>query len=403
EVLVVLGAGAMEQGDVAEAESLYHRGLEVCREIGYRHGEGVNLVDLGNVLYVQGRVGQALRRYEEATDVFEASRHRRGRATVLANAASVRHTVVGDDERAGREAREALSYFKDIGDPTRVAQCLDTLAGIEKRSGRMEEARRHLVASIGELDTAEHRWFEAQHWRSLALLEVEVGDTDDALESLDRADLICSEAGLTNLAVELASIRGVVLLARGDVDTALDTAARAVEGLRPGVERPYLVHFRHHQALHALGRGDEAREALEAAHFRLHAALAGLTEEERDQALALPEHRAIEAAWTGLQPRRILVWLPEASAPTGRPLRGEEWREVHWTVEDPADEEITDRGQRRRYRLLRLLEEAGAQRASPTVDHLADVLGVSSSTVRRDLAALRDEGRAVHTRGTRTA
>jgi DNA-binding SARP family transcriptional activator len=403
EVLVVLGAGAMEQGDTQAAETRYLRALEVCREIGYRHGEGVNLVNLGNLLYVQGLVGEALRRYDEAIEVFEATAHRRGRATVLANDASVRHTVLGDDDRAGREAQEALSYFEGIGDPARVAQCLDTLAGIERRRGQLAEARRHLVASLRKLAAADNRWFEAQHWRSLALLELEAGDPEGALQALDRADRLCHQAGLSDLAVELLSIRGAALLARGEAAAAVRATARATEGLRPGVERPHLVLFRHHLAARAAGREEEARDVLEAAHARLRSALAGLSEEERVMALEVPEHQAIEAAWEQLQPRRILARLPEADAPTGRPLREDEWREVRWTVEDPADERIGDRVERRRHRLLRLLEDARTQGGSPTIDHLAEALGVSSSTLRRDLAALREEGRPAPTRGTRSA
>jgi DNA-binding transcriptional ArsR family regulator len=50
-------------------------------------------------------------------------------------------------------------------------------------------------------------------------------------------------------------------------------------------------------------------------------------------------------------------------------------------------------------KLLRLLDEAGVEGASPTIEHLAMVLGVSPSTVGRDLKALRDEGHRVATRG----
>ena len=44
----------------------------------------------------------------------------------------------------------------------------------------------------------------------------------------------------------------------------------------------------------------------------------------------------------------------------------------------------------RRTRLARLLREAQAQGATPTVAQLAEVLGVSTRTIKRDLAALRD-------------
>ena len=103
-----------------------------------------------------------------------------------------------------------------------------------------------------------------------------------------------------------------------------------------------------------------------------------------------------------LKPGQIRVRLPAASAPTGRPLRDEEWMEVVCTVAALEDEAIVGKVARRRHRLLRLLREAGEQDAAPTVDDLAEALEVSRATIKRDLAGLRRAGHAVHTRGSRS-
>jgi len=70
---------------------------------------------------------------------------------------------------------------------------------------------------------------------------------------------------------------------------------------------------------------------------------------------------------------------------------------VTWTIDaGPADAALK-RSQGaialRHSRLVRIWSEAGQQGARPTVENLADALGVSPRTIKRDLAALREEGR----------
>jgi DNA-binding transcriptional ArsR family regulator len=101
------------------------------------------------------------------------------------------------------------------------------------------------------------------------------------------------------------------------------------------------------------------------------------------------------------QPHRISTRLPLASAPTGRPLATDEWVEVTWTLAAPEDDARPGKVARRQHRLLRLLSEASAQGAAPTVTDLAQALGVSRATIKRDLAALRRAGQAARTRGGR--
>ena len=103
----------------------------------------------------------------------------------------------------------------------------------------------------------------------------------------------------------------------------------------------------------------------------------------------------------GTEIRKIQVRLPISGAPTGRPLRDSEHAEVKWTVSAPGDAAILDKAEHRRHQVLRLLREATEQSAAPTVKHLADALGVSSRTIKRDLAALRAQGHDVRTRGSR--
>jgi hypothetical protein len=100
---------------------------------------------------------------------------------------------------------------------------------------------------------------------------------------------------------------------------------------------------------------------------------------------------------------QIRVILTEKDTPHGRPLRDTETTEVTWTV-DAGDEDLhvlEEHGSiaLRHVRILRLLDEALTQGAEATQEDLARVLHTSVSTIKRDFAALEDEGHYLPSRG----
>ncbi len=400
EVSGIEARALRQQGESMRAAVRYQEAIELCRRIGYRHGEGVNLVNLGNLHNLMGQVGEAIAAYDQAALVFAELGNTRGEAMVLANAASARHNLLGDDERAHADAVRARRRFADIGDPAGEAQCFEILAGIAARRGGTDEARLLLMDSLDSLAGSGDRFLEGQHLRSLATLLLESGESRAALETLDRADRLSKEAGLDHLAVELMSIRAAALSAEGRRAEAVAMARDAVHRLIPGVERPYLIHFRHAVAALAADEGVEAREATLEAARALEKALAGLSDEDRELAVRrVPEYRAIVEAAEALSPRRIQVRLPAVGAPTGRTLGDEDVLRVTWTIDHPDDDHAGSAIERRRHILLRLLTEAHLAGAVPSIEHLAEALGVSDSTVRRDLEALRKVGHEARTRG----
>ncbi len=404
EVVGIQARGLHQQGDRDLAITQYGRAIELCRRIGYRHGEGVNLVNLSNLHHLLGRVADALTGYDQAARIFAELGNLRGETMVLANAASARHNLLGADDWAEADAVKAMQHFADIGDRAREAQCLDIIAGVASRQGRHADARRLLEESLQGLAGTGNRSLEGQHLRSLALLHLKSGKHEEALDILDRADRVCVEAGLDDLAVELLSIRGTTCLATGVVMEAVAATRLAVERLTPGVERPYLVHHRHALAARAAGNHEEARQAASEAHRLLSATLEGLPVEENETAIErVPEHGEIVAAWNEISPQTIQVLLPSVGVPTGRRLRDDDLRSVTWTVDHPEDDRVASSIERRRGRLLRLMTEAQEVGAAPSVDHLAAALGVSGSTVRRDLSVLREAGHDIATRGQRAS
>jgi DNA-binding SARP family transcriptional activator/predicted ATPase/DNA-binding transcriptional ArsR family regulator len=403
EALGVTGVVAMEEGDTEAAETALRRSLERCRDIAYRHGEGVQLVNLANLCFAQGRVHDSLTCYDEALVVFSELGNRRGEAMVRANSAWVRHAVLGDDDTAERDARHALEYFRGVGDGRGQAHCLDVLGAAAARAGRTGEATTLLRRGLAALSDVPDAWLELHLQRSIAMVEIAAGAHAAALERLDEAIDTCTATGADEQRAGLVAARGLALLELGRDDDAYAATREAVDALATGAEYACAALWWHHRAAVAVDATDDAAITLERAHDELVRRIDGLDPITRRRAIDhVPEHAAIAAAFAVHHPTCQIVRLPRVGAPTGRQLRDDELVDVTWTVEAPDDTTVTDVGERRRRQILRLLDEATRQGAAPTVDDLAEAIGASRSTVRRDMATLRQHGVAARTRGHRT-
>lgn len=106
-----------------------------------------------------------------------------------------------------------------------------------------------------------------------------------------------------------------------------------------------------------------------------------------------------------LQPGQMRVLLVKRGTPSGRALREAEQVEVSWTIDaGEADREVERRLGRqelRKLRIRRLLDEALAQGGVATQEDLAVALQVTVRTIKRDCAALVEEGIYLPTRGKR--
>jgi tetratricopeptide (TPR) repeat protein len=373
-----LGVLHYDLDEYSLALECHQRALTIRREIGDRRHEAESLNALANVYNSLGQAALALEHYEQSLAIKRAIGDRRGEAIALYNMA-VYHRDLGDAGLARRCCEQSLAIAREIGSRRLVAYVLTYLGLISENLHTPEPAPQSDLAAAGE------------YYAQALTIREEIGQ---------RALANDSRAGLARVA-----------LAQGLVDEAVEhveellgwIAKHGVEGIGD-IQLVYLTAYR---VLTAAKRNDEAIAAIEAAHDLLVTWEAGLDDQGRR---ALKEdvwpHSEIVALYHAAHGkptvRQIWVRLPRIGAPTGRSLHPDEWVDVAWTVAAHEDDGIPSKVDRRRRRLLRLLGEAAEQSAAPTVADLATALSVNERTIRRDLAALRDAGHDVPTRGSRT-
>lgn len=400
QALGALGIICMEQGALETASSCYFRALQLAREMGCRYMEASTLGNLAEMFWMKGQLARSLQYTAEAQRIFRALGDRLQETLARMNAAYRRHYLLGDDNTAWADLQAGLASYIKVGDSARY-EFLGTLGDIARCRGDLKTARAILESAVsGALVDAEDEGAAGLAYIHLVQLALDEGDPETALQHLEKAEAIYREAGPASRIVKLLSLRGLVLLALGQNQAALAATSEAMSRLKPGLEQAYLVPYHHAQVLSALGRTQEARAALDQAYHMLSEILGELPPQEQKMGWErVPEHRALLATWQAAHPPRATVRLPRADAPTGRPLRNDEYVEVRWTLTAPEDAALPDKVTCRHKRLLRLLHEAEEQGAAPTVDDLAAALDVSQATIKRDLAALRRSGHQANTRG----
>lgn len=242
----------------------------------------------------------------------------------------------------------------------------------------------------------------------------------DAVEIFERrAENLAMTQALSYLAIALKH--------SGSTDEGLACSRRAVSLLVSNggyCFRAQEVYWNHFQILQ--DRADlGAVKALDKAHRIVRKQAAQLGRKGRARFLAVRVNREIVDAWEKMfgsggalrRPEqggsaqedsrpgasRVSVLIPIMGAPWGRPLRANEFIEVIWTVDAvKADQVLMQlKGEvgLRRARILRLCAEATVQGGDPREDDLARALGVSTRTIRSDIAYLRSQGCSVQTRG----
>jgi tetratricopeptide (TPR) repeat protein len=397
-VLTPLGISYSDQRQFAQAEACYERSLRLSRQIGSPSGEARELSNLAVLYGAVGKPAQGLEAVEQSIAIHKALGDPVGEAIVTNIYANLLQERLGDYERATVQVNHSLSLAQQTNSVYVIGDALEIKGDIALSQGDLIESRRcytEALSKAGNQVSVIHSTLGLGK-SSLPTSAVE------GLAQIEQAEKLAGELGIKDYQVKAMALRAQVLAEQGQLDDALMLADAAAQMLRDNAMWDHTVHYARYQILNAHGHTALASAALEQARTDMLSQLQDLGPEQLKHSLAqVPDHRRIVRAWEVYNVQRQTVRLPKAEAPTGRPLREDEYIEVDWTVSVPTDNQIQGKTERRQTQLNRLVAEAKAQGAAPTLGDLAEALASSKATVKRDLAALRSLGVELRTRGTR--
>jgi len=361
--LINLAASHYYAGQFFSMREAAREALEIATEIEDPYGQDAALHGLAAAALEQGRAAEAIPLYQRALTIAREIGDKAIEPEVLAGMGRS-YEQLGDLDRAQVLLKESLSAVPVSVQQDYVAPLHAHLAALYLAVGQLDLALFHARSGVVEAETRRDRWATGLTRRVMAQVISRIGALDGGEDAVDHFER--STRMLRRIGAEAELARGL--------------AAHGTHLLRLGGNE-------------SDQRGGKLLREARILFERLGMA-ADLARLDADPG-------------GGIDSQQICVRLAAASAPTGRSLRKDEYVEIVWTISAPDDDEIGNQSgserhrsiAQRRHRIQRLLKEAAEQSGVPTVADLADVLGVSDRTIKRDLAVLRAEGLDVRTYG----
>jgi predicted ATPase/DNA-binding CsgD family transcriptional regulator len=205
-----------QQGDFAEARSIYDASLEMSRALGDDPGIAAALLGLGNVAMWRGEYDLSLSLYQECLAIGR----RLGDTAIISNAlgqVGIAQMWKGEYRAAQSPLEEVLAIDRERGDSAGIANALLTQGAVAFQLGQYEQAKALIEQSLSIGEAVGVEWNTAPCLAWLGLIALRQGDPQHAqtffLDGLVRAQVSgirrWSRWYLVGLA-EVARLRGEI-------------------------------------------------------------------------------------------------------------------------------------------------------------------------------------------------
>lgn len=393
KLLRAVGIQKSEIEQPAEAMHWLEQSVQVFRSIGESYDMWLSQLILSLIYSELGMWDRSIELAHELIDYFDASGARVKADNARLNLIDA-HLLTGNPAAARNIVKEIPDGGVSFG-IRGVATVKINLGLIAEAEGNPKEAEKYYADAIEIAESSKALDLVADAQHDLGQLLLVSGRYLEAIPLLEAAKAFRAGEGYLLERLQSEALLGLAYLKAGERKHAEEIMVNAWGAFQEGVP----IGFQYQEWLWAvfqlmtgLGETTAANEVLHAAYQELQRQAENIGDPELRRGFfeRVPLNHSIVTAYDERTNtlRVIRVPLARIDSPLGRTLEADEFVVVEWTVNAPEDEAVSQKGERRRRQVLRLLQEAEQQGAAPTDDDLATALGVSRRTILRDLKAL---------------
>ncbi len=395
----IRGHISFRQGCHSESISFFRQAESLAREYGLRRYLALALRGIATNLLQIGMPLEALEINQQELSLWRDMHLRRREAQTLANLSIIYEQLgrIAEDLRTLELARQ---IDNEIGDEFGVNVCNYYLAEAllchdESQAQRAVEIARQ---AVGYFHTHNHPDWEASTILAMGMAQWADGQPENAIQSFSQACAVFERLGQLVYLPSPLAFQALAYLNLGNTGRALEVNQQALFQLAQGAmdnDEAAWVYYAQGMILASLGKHDEAWGYFKRGYDILVKYAAHLEDETAREAFFhrnMITRRLMQEVYNrGIAPSPESGVVIRRVANQAGPAKVVQ---VTWTLDaGPADQALRQaRGAvaLRRARLSRLLREAQNQGARPTANQLADLLGVSARTLRRDMVTLHD-------------
>ncbi len=257
DALSMMGWINLDRGRERQAREMFGAGLTIAREIGDTTREAVMLNSIA-ASYI-GKTGEAnsrteLEYYERARSLWQKMGDKRAQAGASHNIGLV-HLKSGRFSEALRHFESSAEAMKAQGERAYYALFVANIAEGLAAVGEYAKAAERAIEARDLAQEINHPAYVAQAETSLANAYALMGQTEPAIEILDRIATLSEEKGFAWQLVKACMHRGELEFERGDFNLAEEMFARGLRSAEGSGYALFTIRIECYQAALSVARG----------------------------------------------------------------------------------------------------------------------------------------------------